>query len=109
MENQASTPQGQQAQGQQAQGQQAQGLQAQGQQGQQGLFHIQIPTEREIQEYNREKEDRRQRALERLRNENRSLPQEQQEETPPPFVCPSVPRFTTDSVGWESVIEPKKN
>ena len=89
MENQASTP---------LQGQQ-------GQQGQQGfpIFQIQIPTEEEIQEYNREKEERRQQALERLRNENRALPQE----TPPPLLCPSVPRSTTDSVGWESVS--KKN
>ena len=90
MENQALTPQAQ------AQGQQ-------GQQGQQGfpIFQIQIPTEKEIQEYNREKEERHQQALERLRNENRALPQETQN------FCPSVPRSTTDSVGWESV--PKKN
>jgi len=62
-------------------------------QGQQGL-QIQIPTEEAIQEYNREKEERRQQALERLRNENRALPR-----------TPSVPRST----GWESLGPSKKN
>ena len=86
MENQGSTP-----------------LQAQqSQQGQQGfpIFRIQIPTEEDMQEHYRKKEERRQQALERLRNENRALPQE-------PLFCPSVPRATTHSVGWESA--PKKN
>jgi hypothetical protein len=91
------------------QGTQAQGLQGlQGTQGLQGLqgtqgpqaqgqgfplLDIKIPTEEEIQEYNREKEERRQQALERLRNENMALPR-----------TPSVPRPT----GWES-LGPKKN
>jgi uncharacterized protein YbjQ (UPF0145 family) len=80
------------------QGTQAQGLQ--GLQGTQGtqvqsspILDIKIPTEEEIQEYNREKEERRQQALERLRNENMALPR-----------TPSVPRPT----GWES-LGPKKN
>jgi hypothetical protein len=79
------------------QGTQAQGLQSlQGPQVQvQGfpILDIKIPTEEEIQEYNREKEERRQQALERLRNENMALPR-----------TPSVPR----SAGWES-LGPKKN
>ena len=78
MENQATLPH---AQGPQAQGQ---GF---------PLLDIKIPTEEEIQEYNREKEERRQQALERLRNENMALPR-----------TPSVPRPT----GWES-LGPKKN
>jgi hypothetical protein len=92
MENQGTQAQGLQSlqgtQGPQAQGQ---GPQAQGQ----GfpLLGIKIPTEEEIQEYNREKEERRQQALERLRNENMALPR-----------TPSVPRPT----GWES-LGPKKN
>jgi hypothetical protein len=88
MKNPASIP----LQGTQAQGPQAQGPQAQGPQGPQGL-QIQIPTEKDVQEYNREKEERRQQALERLRNENMALPR-----------TPSVPRPT----GWES-LGPKKN
>jgi hypothetical protein len=89
MENQGTQAQGLQGtQGPQAQGQ---GPQAQGQ----GfpLLDIKIPTEEEIQEYNREKEERRQQALERLRNENMALPR-----------TPSVPRST----GWES-LSAKKN
>jgi len=57
---------------------------------------IQIPTDQVIQEYRRQQEDRRQQALERLRVQNRPLPQEAR-------VCPSVPR----SAGWESLS--KKN
>jgi hypothetical protein len=75
----------------------------QGQQGPQGL-QIQIPTEEAIQEYNREKEERRQKALERLRNENRALPLEQHEI---PF-CPSVPR-SAPATSWESLGLTKKN
>ena len=55
-------------------------LQAQGPQG----LQIQIPREEDIQNFLREKEDRRQQALERLRNENRALPLAS--------FCPSVPR-----------------
>jgi hypothetical protein len=61
------------------------------------ILHIQIPNEEDIQEYRRQQEDRRQQALERLRNENRALPQETR-------VCPSVPRSAT---GGESLS--KKN
>ena len=63
---------------------------------------IQIPTDQVIQEDRRQqedrcqKEDRRQQALERLRVQNRALPQETR-------VCPSVPR----SAGWEALS--KKN
>ena len=60
------------------------------------ILHIQIPKEEDIQEYRRQQEDRRQQALERLRVQNRALPQEAR-------VCPSVPR----SAGWESLS--KKN
>ena len=63
------------------------------------ILHIQIPKEEDIQEYRRQQEDRRQQALERLRVQNRALPQETQE----PRFCPSVPR----SAGWESLS--KKN
>ena len=93
MENPATLPQAQGTQG-------TQGTQAQGPQGPQGtqiqgfpILDIKIPTEEEIQEYNREKEERRQQALERLRNENMALPR-----------TPSVPR----SAGWES-LSAKKN
>jgi hypothetical protein len=86
MKNPASIP----LQGPQAQGPQAQGPQAQGPQG----LQIQIPTEKDVQEYNREKEERRQQALERLRNENMALPR-----------TPSVPR----PAGWESLSGSKKN
>ncbi len=61
------------------------------------ILHIQIPKEEDIQEYRRQQEDRRQQALERLRVQNRALPQETR-------VCPSVPRSAT---GWESLS--KKN
>ena len=85
MENPATLPQAQGAQGTQGtQGTQVQGF---------PLLDIKIPTEEEIQEYNREKEERRQQALERLRNENMALPR-----------TPSVPRST----GWES-LGSKKN
>jgi hypothetical protein len=80
-------------QGTQAQGPQAQGQGPQAQVQDFPLLGIKIPTEEEIQEYNREKEERRQQALERLRNENMALPR-----------TPSVPRPT----GWES-LGPKKN
>ena len=63
------------------------------------ILHIQIPKEEDIQEYRRQQEDRRQQALERLRVQNRALPQETQRAR----VCPSVPR----SAGWESLS--KKN
>ncbi len=84
----------------------------QGQQGQQGL-QIQIPTEEAIQEYNREKEERRQLALERLRNENRVLPQEtfhsqEPQEIHTPRFCPSIPR-SAPATGWESLGPSKKN
>jgi hypothetical protein len=82
MENPASTLQGTQAQGTQAQGAQVF-----------PILDIRIPTDEDIKEYNREKEERRQQALERLRNENMALPR-----------TPSVPRPT----GWES-LGPKKN
>ena len=94
MENQGTLPQAQGLQGLQGlQGPQAQG---QGPQAQGQVFpilDIRIPTDEEIQEYRREKEERRQQALERLRNENMALPR-----------TPSVPRPT----GWES-LGPKKN
>ena len=93
MENQGTQAQGLQGlQGTQGPQVQGQGPQAQGQ----GfpLLDIKIPTEEEIQEYNREKEERRQQALERLRNENMALPR-----------TPSVPRPT----GWESLSGSKKN
>ena len=60
------------------------------------ILDIRIPTDEDIKEYNREKEERRQQALERLRNENMALPR-----------TPSVPR-PTNPVGWES-LGPKKN
>ena len=66
-------------------------------------LHIQIPKEEDIQEYRRQQEDRRQQALERLRAQNRALPQHTQEIRGGP-ICPSVPRSAT---GWESLS--KKN
>lgn len=51
---------------------------------------IQIPTDQVIQEDCRQKEDRRQQALERLRVQNRALPQE-----------------APQSAGWEALS--KKN
>ena len=99
MENQATLPQAQGIQGiQGTQGpQRTQGTQRT--QRTQGfpILGIKIPTEEEIQEYNREKEERRQQALELLRNENMALPR-----------TPSVPR-PTNSVGWESLSGSKKN
>jgi len=55
------------------------------------ILHIQIPNEEDIQEYRRQQEDRRQQALERLRAQNRALPQEIRVVP----MCPSVPRSAT--------------
>jgi hypothetical protein len=66
------------------------------------ILHIQIPNEEDIQEYRRQQEDRRQQALERLRAQNRALPQEIRVVP----LCPSVPRSAT---GQESLSGSKKN